>query len=317
MKRFLTAFLFSFIILLVVGPLVVPVPQLEGTVPPADLADPDSLFIEINGIDIHYKDGGQGKKSFILLHGFGASLFSWHRVFDRFKAYGRVVAFDRPAFGLTERPLVWEGDNPYSPDFQVGLVIGLMDRLNIEQAILIGNSAGGKIALETAIAYPDRIEALILVDAAVYAGGGAPQWIIPLLKTPQLKRVGPLIARQIQKRGDQFIRTAWHDPSLITMEIIEGYKKPLRAENWDKALWEFTLASSESELAIQLDRIEMPVLVISGDDDRIVPTEQSIRLAQEIKGASLSVLENCGHVPHEECPEDFFEVTEKFIHQLN
>jgi len=227
------------------------------------------------------------------------------------------VAFDRPAFGLTERPLVWEGDNPYSPDFQVGLVIGLMDRLNIEQAILIGNSAGGKIALETAIAYPDRIEALILVDAAVYAGGGAPQWIIPLLKTPQLKRVGPLIARQIQKRGDQFIRTAWHDPSLITMEIIEGYKKPLRAENWDKALWEFTLASSESELAIQLDRIEMPVLVISGDDDRIVPTEQSIRLAQEIKGASLSVLENCGHVPHEECPEDFFEVTEKFIHQLN
>jgi len=93
MKRFLTAFLFSFIILLVVGPLVVPVPQLEGTVPPADLADPDSLFIEINGIDIHYKDGGQGKKSFILLHGFGASLFSWHRVFDRFKAYGRVCGF--------------------------------------------------------------------------------------------------------------------------------------------------------------------------------------------------------------------------------
>lgn len=317
MKKIGLTLLIAIIILLVVGPLVVPVPELEDTVPPADLVDPDSLFIEVNGIDIHYKDAGQGKKNFILLHGFGASLFTWHRVFDQFKTYGRVIAFDRPAFGLTERPLVWEGDNPYSPDFQVRLVIGLMDRLNIEQAILVGNSAGGKIALETAIAHPDRIQALILVDAAVYAGGGAPQWIVPLLNTPQLERIGPLIARQIQKRGDQFIRSAWHDPSLITTKILEGYKKPLRAENWDKALWELTLASTESDLENQLDRVRMPALVISGDDDRIVPTQQSIRLAEEIKGASLSVLENCGHVPHEECPLDFFKAIENFLQEFN
>ena len=92
--------------------------------------------------------------------------------------YGTVIAYDRPAFGLTERPLEWaEGESPYSPEAQIKLVISFMDALDIEQAILIGNSAGGKIAFETALMYPQRVQALVAVDAAVYAGGGAPLYI--------------------------------------------------------------------------------------------------------------------------------------------
>lgn len=301
------------LILVLVGPFLIPVPPLENTVPIETLADEDSRFIEVNGINVHYKIYGQGEPVFILLHGFGASLFSWHEVTAPLAEYGSVIAYDRPAFGLTERPMEWKGENPYSQDSQVELVVGLMDALYVEQAILVGNSAGGTIAMLTALKYPQRVQSLILVDPAVYAGGGTPAWVRPLLGTPQMRHVGPLIARQFQSQGVELIKTAWHDPSKITPEILEGYQKPLQAENWDKALWELTLASSESNLADRLTEFDMPVLVITGDDDRIVPTEQSVRLADEIANAELVIIPQCGHLPHEEQPDEFMQAVTNFI----
>jgi pimeloyl-ACP methyl ester carboxylesterase len=304
------------LLLLAIVPFLIPVPPLEGTLPIEQLTDPDSRFIEVNGLNVHYKTFGAGEPVFILLHGFGASLFSWREVTAPLAEFGAVIAYDRPAFGLTERPLTWQGESPYSQEAQVELVIGLMDALGIEKAILIGNSAGGTIAMLTALAYPERIQSLILVDPAVYAGGGAPAWTRWLLRTPQMRHLGPLLARQIQTRGPQLIELAWHDPSKITPDILEGYQKPLRAPNWDKALWELTVASRESGLPDQLQRLTIPTLVITGDDDRIVPTEQSLRLADELPNAQLAVIPNCGHVPHEECPQAFMQAVETFLQTL-
>jgi pimeloyl-ACP methyl ester carboxylesterase len=304
------------ILLLLIAPFLIPVPPLEDTLPVEELTDPDSQFIEVNGLRVHYKTYGQGEPVFILLHGFGASLFSWREVTGPLSQYGTVIAYDRPAFGLTERPLEWEGENPYSPQSQVALVIGMMDQLNIERALLVGNSAGGTISILTALQYPERVQALILVDAAVYAGGGAPTWVRPLLKTPQMQHLGPLFARQIESRGMEFIELAWHDPPKITPDVIEGYRKPLRVENWDKALWQMTLASRESNLPEKLDEIRQPTLVITGDDDRIVPTEQSLRLAEELPDAELCVISQCGHLPHEECPDEFMQAFTDFLQTL-
>jgi pimeloyl-ACP methyl ester carboxylesterase len=161
------------------------------------------------------------------------------------------------------------------------------------------------------------VRALILVDPAVYAGGGAPGWIKPLLGTPQARRIGPLLVRSIQSRGEDIIRTAWHDPGKITPGIIEGYRKPLKAHDWDRALWEFTLASRESRLAERLGELKMPVLVITGDDDRIVPTAQSVRLAGKLPNASLVVVPECGHLPHEECPVVFMRAVRDFVAGLD
>ncbi len=304
LKRLLLAGLLA-LALILVGPLLVPVPPLENTVPPRQLADADSRFITVNGLEVHYKMAGQGEPVFILLHGFGASVFTWHRVMTELSRYGTVIAYDRPAFGLTERPLTWEGMNPYSPDAQIELLFGLMDGLGIERAILVGNSAGGTVALRAALARPKRVQAVVAVDAAVYLGGGAPAWIRPLLQTPQMRHLGPLFVRRIATDGNELIRQAWHDPDKIDTETWEGYRKPLRAENWDRALWELTLSSRDSDLANRLNEITMPVLVVSGDDDRIVPTEQSVRLSQELPNSRLVIFENCGHLPQEECPQDF------------
>ena len=306
----------AFILILAVGPFLIPVPPLENTVSVEELTDADSKFVEVNGVDVHYKTWGEGEPTFILLHGFGASLFSWREVTEPLSKFGTVIAYDRPAFGLTERPLEWEGESPYGPQAQVDIVVGLMDKLNIEKAILVGNSAGGTISMQVALQHPERVEALILVDAAVYAGGGAPAWSKFILKTPQMNHVGPLIARQLQAQGTEFLKTAFHDPTKITPEIFAGYQKPLQIENWDKALWQLTIASEESGLADRVNEISMPALVITGDDDRIVPTEQSLRLADELPNAELKVIAQSGHLPHEETPVEFMQAVTDFLSTL-
>jgi pimeloyl-ACP methyl ester carboxylesterase len=295
------------------------VPELEGLSTEKELADADSHFIDINNVTVHYKETGAGDKTFLLLHGFGASTFSWHAVMQPLSAYGRVIAYDRPAFGLTERPMPgeWKGTSPYSTDANVELLAGLMDALGVEKAILVGNSAGGSVSVAFALKYPERVQALILVDPALGDFGGRfPAWALPLMASPQLRHVGPLLVRSIAQTGNDTILQAWHDPSLVTAETIEGYRKPLKTYNWDRALYEFTIASRPLGLNERFAELKMPVIVIAGDDDRIIPTEQSIQASKDIPGSQLAILPGCGHVPHEECPIIFMEAVTGFLENL-
>jgi pimeloyl-ACP methyl ester carboxylesterase len=137
-----------------------------------------------------------------------------------------------------------------------------------------------------------------------------------LLGTPQVDHIGPLIARRLGgSQGEAFIQSAWHDPSKLeeNPEILAGYQTPLNADNWDRALWEHTKATDPPGLDQRLSEITVPTLVISGDNDQIVPVENSIRLAEDIPGAELIILENCGHLPQEECPESFLNAIQDFL----
>jgi pimeloyl-ACP methyl ester carboxylesterase len=303
---------------LLLCPLLVLIAQEGDTVPVEELAEHDSLFVDVDGLQVHYKTMGQGEPSIVLLHGFAASVFSWRKVMDPLGEMGTVVAFDRPAFGLTERPMPeeWQGESPYSPEAQTDLTVALMDGLGVERAVLVGHSAGGTIALLTALRHPERVQALVLEDAAVYERSGTPQWMQPLLRSTPMRSVGPLFVRSIVVLGEAGIRQAWHDPDKITVELISGYKKPLQAENWDRALWELVLASHPLGLQERLDEVSVPVLVITGENDRIVSAGNSERLASELPGAELVVIPDCGHVPHEECPHLFIAAVNKFLEGL-
>ena len=195
-------------------------------------------------------------------------------------------------------------------------MLGLLDHFGAQQAILIGNSLGGAVAMQFTLAHPERVSALVLVDPEVY-NGGSPAWLRPLLATPEMRHLGPLIARQIEKSGPELIKTAWHDPSKIPAETIALYERPLQANNWDIALWDFTLATGTSDLPPHLKEFNLPTLVITGDDDRIVPTADTIRLAGELPEAQLVVIPNAGHVPHEEQPAAFMAAVQKFISTLS
>jgi pimeloyl-ACP methyl ester carboxylesterase len=299
-----------------VGPFLIPVPPLKGTFPAKTLADDDSEFIDINGLSVHLKKRGQGEPVFVLLHGFAASLYSWQRVMEPFSQLGSVIAYDRPGFGLSEHPLLWQGENPYSAEAQTELVVSLLDHFQVKQAILVGSSAGGSVSIRVALQHPERVAGLVLVDAAVYVSGHVPVWLSPILSTPQMRHLGPLIARQIKRLGPRMVEMAWHDPSRLSDDLLELYRKPYQVENWDKALWEFTQANQFNELPKHLSELAVPSLVITGDDDQIVPTANSIRLAGELPRASLKVIENCGHLPHEELPEQFMQAVRSFLETL-
>ena len=174
------------LVLVIFGPFLVPIPPLPVRSALKALAGPNSRFVDVpfagHTLTVHYEEAGekkpgQGRPAIVLLHGFASSTFSWREVLPKLGERGRTVAFDRPAFGLTERPLPesWQGDwktqNPYALDAQVELTTGLMDQLGIDEAVLVGNSAGGAVAMLTALENPKRVKALVLIDPAVYSGG--------------------------------------------------------------------------------------------------------------------------------------------------
>ena len=289
-----------------------------STLPIEQLADPDSLFVDVRGLQVHYKVAGQGEPTIILLHGFAASVFSWRGVMQPLAEVGTVMAFDRPAFGLTERPMPgeWAGESPYSPEAQADLTVALMDELEMEKAVLVGHSAGGTIAVLTALRYPERVEALVLEDAAVYDYAETPEWVAPSLRTAHARWLGSLLVRSITLWGEIVIREAWSDPNKITVELISDYKKPLQAENWDRALWEVVVARHPLALEERLDEVSVPALVITGERDNIVPPRNSERLASELPAAQLAVIPDCGHVPHEECAGPFLREVNAFLAAL-
>ena len=297
---------------LVFGPLLIPAGPLEDVVPARQLADEESRFVEVSGLEVHVKDAGargSDGPAFVLFHGFGASVYTWHEVLDPLAEEGFAVAFDRPGFGLTERPESgsWgRGENPYAPDAQVDLTLGLMDELGIDEAVLIGSSSGGSVAAQVALEHPERVLGLVLVGAAIYTTGGAPPWSRPLLYTPQLDRVGPLLMRSLAgESGENLLRAAWADPERIDEQTVAAYRRYTRVEGWDRALWEVSKASRRPRVADRLDDVAVPTLVIAGAADAVVPVEDAERIAQELSSADLVFLDGCGHTPQEECPDAF------------
>lgn len=317
--KILLAIGIAVLLVALVGPFIIPVPPLEGLQPPAALARENSQFTTspfpgTDGIDFHYRRGGEGEPAFVLLHGFASSLFVWDEVFDQFAGKGVTFAYDRPPFGLSERlvPGDWDEVNPYSPDAAVDQLITLLDSQGINRSFLVGNSAGGTLAMRAVLAHPGRFDGLILISPAVY-GGGTPGFVRPLLRTPQLQRLGPLLARRIATWGNSLEEAAYHDLSKLTPEQRATARLGLQVQNWDRALWAFTSASQASDLPDRLADLDLPVLVITGDDDRVVPTEQSIRLAGELPNADLVVLPACGHVPQEECEGAFMDAVNAWL----
>jgi pimeloyl-ACP methyl ester carboxylesterase len=318
--RIVLIFLLVVLLVVLVGPFLIPVRPLEGLSSPAALAQENSEFLTLiylgtDGIDIHYRRGGEGEPAFVLLHGFAGSLFTWDTVFDDFAARGRTLAYDRPPFGLSERLVAgdWTEGNPYAPDAAVAQLFALLDQQGIDRAILVGNSAGGTLALRAALAQPERVAGLILVSPAVLAGGGTPAFVQPLLRSPQLERIGPLIARVFLGQEDGLESAAYYDAGTVTEEQRAKSRLGLQVENWDRALWEFTAASQASNLTDALADVTMPVLVVSGENDLVVPVSQSVALAEQLPDAEVVIIPACGHLAQEECPVPLLEAVNAWL----
>jgi pimeloyl-ACP methyl ester carboxylesterase len=318
-KKITFLFIIFACLTMAVGPFVIPVEELDGLVSEEEFIEADSKFIEINDVNIHYKEAGVGERTFILLHPFGGSTFSWREVMDDFSSMGRVIAYDRPAFGITERPMPEDWvENPYGMKANVENLRGLLDAFGMEKTILVGNSAGGGVAVAFALEYPQRVEALILIDPGVGGGHGLqfPAWALPVMWTPQMRHIGPLLMRDYQERLPATIEREWYDGSKLTEEIRQEYLKLLRIRNWDRAFYELNFAPAYPELRPLLPNLTVPTYIIAGQEDRLIRYWYFEAITNEIPGAKLTLIPQCGHVPQEECPVEFMEAVKGYLVEL-
>eukprot|EP00897_Mesotaenium_endlicherianum_P009049 jgi/Mesen1/8172/ME000439S07371 len=122
------------------------------------------------------------------------------------------------------------------------------------------------------------------------------------------------VRNAMNRSGIWAVRNAWHNPALVDDYVIGGYTKPLRVRHWDRALIEFGLAAGGNPpLSNRLHQITCPVLVVTGDDDRLVPAWNARRLAAALPRAVFRVIEKCGHCPQEEKPEELLAIVREFL----
>ena len=299
--------------LILVVPFLIPV-QTSGTATYKEVAGEGATFASAQGIEIYYEKTDfacqEGKDCsnppvIFLMHGFGANTFSFREVTEPLSQLGDVIAYDRPGFGLSERPTSWEGENPYG---SIGQDL-ILDQLITEFAsgrdvILVGHSAGGTLAAQYVVDNKDAIQGLILISPAILSTGGSPSWLNWVFSIPQLDHLGPLLVSSIASSGMDLLNESWYNKDLITEEVKAGYREPLSVIGWEEGFWEFNRAPRAFDVKDRLDEITVPTLLITGDTDTVVATADTEALANMIKDSVLFVIPQSGHLAQEETPAD-------------
>ena len=299
--------------LILVVPFLIPV-QTSGTASYKEVAGEGATFASAQGIDIYYEktdfDCQEGNNCsnppvIFLMHGFGANTFSFREVTEPLSQLGDVIAYDRPGFGLSERPTSWEGQNPYG---SIGQDL-ILDELITEFAsgrdvILVGHSAGGTLAAQYVVDNKDAIQGLILISPAILSTGGSPSWLNWVFSIPQLDHLGPLLVSSIASSGMDLLNESWYNKDLITEDVKAGYREPLSVIGWEEGFWEFNRAPRAFDVKDRLDEITVPTLLITGDTDTVVATADTEALASIIKDSVLFVIPQSGHLAQEETPAD-------------
>lgn len=289
----------------------------DGTDQRRALAYPDSRFARLGGIEVHHEVHGDAAAPALLLsHHFYGSTRSWRHLTGDLARDHLVTAFDRPGFGLTERPDRRPRPGGSYFDRATAARIGweLLDHLGAARAVLVGSSAGGTNVLEMYAQRPERVRALVLIAPAITGDVGPPALLRPLLRRRPLRSVGPRIVRRLARDIDVArVSRAWYDPARATTDDVEPYRRMLAVAGWERGLWDLVTAERPPDLRDLLPTIEVPTLVVTGDHDRTVVPDWSRRTAAAIPGARFAVIEGCGHTPHEERPRALLETLRGFL----
>lgn len=286
-------------------------PSIPRNVLEAKYATPPSQFVVLaDGARVHYRDRGpRDSQVLVLIHGSNASLFTWEPWTARLDGKFRVIALDMPGHGLT-------GAVPgrdYSQEGMVKVVKEFADRLGLQTFALGGNSMGGGVAARFAEEYPNRVDRLILVDA-----GGMPSKEgdrVPLAfriaRVPVLNRLILYVTPRslvIEGLNDAIVRK-----SIITDAMIDSY--------WDFARMEGTREATRERFGLPRDTfvkdhiaaIKMPVLILWGEEDHLIPVSAARAYHAAIPGSKLVVYPGTGHIPMEEVADKSAADVEAFL----
>jgi pimeloyl-ACP methyl ester carboxylesterase len=251
---------------------------------------------------VRYRTVGHGPRQILFLHGFAASLHTWDDLLPFFPAERFTLhLLDLKGHGGSSRPL--GGD--YSPLRNAEIATAFIRSRPLPRVTLIGHSLGGAIALLTALMAPE-VERLVMIGAPAY-----PQPIPYYMERLGLPVIGPLAltllpARMIARRG---LESAFHRHDRITARLIARYAAYYRGGKVACALARTVrhiVPDNFAELVARYREVTVPVLLLWGAHDRIVPLWQGERLQRELPDVRLDVIPDCGHNPHEERPDTTF-----------
>jgi pimeloyl-ACP methyl ester carboxylesterase len=275
---------------------------------------PPSDFLEIKGQLVHIRDEGprEDPLPIVLIHGTSASLHTWEGWVKVLKTQRRVITFDLPGFGLTG-PFAgqYERGN-YQGDTYAKFMVDLLDALKLDRAVLGGNSLGGEVAWRTAYLAPQRVAALVLVDAA---GPAFVPESMPLgfriARVPVLNRVSEFaLPRSLVEEG---VKDVYGDPSKVTPQLVDRYFELTLREGNRQALRERIQHLVGGEQAERIATLKLPTLILWGGRDRLIPPAIGQQFKQAIAGSQLVVFDELGHVPQEEDPARSVQPVKAFL----
>jgi pimeloyl-ACP methyl ester carboxylesterase len=250
--------------------------------------------LEVDGLQLRYVRAGSGPPV-VLLHGLASSIYTWKDVLPALALRHDVVALDLPGFGASSIP-----ETPSIPLY-VNAVTGALDRLGLPRASLVGNSLGGAIAIAVAAAHADRVEALVLIDAAGY--NFRPEDRPLVLRVPTW--IPETLAESMPVRPSVKIglRQVFHDDSKITPERLAEYVAPMRRAGAQVYTRRLLAGADAWGFPDVIRTVRVPTLVLWGRHDTWIPLADAWRFSADIPGSPVRVLE-AGHMPQEEKPEE-------------
>lgn len=242
----------------------------------------------VGDINIYYKIHGKGEP-LVLIYGYGGHSELWFRQIPILSKKYRVIAFDNRGVGRSDKP-----DTPYTMAMMAGDIAGLLDIIGIHAAHIFGISMGGMIAQHFALNYPQRVLSLIL--GCTYCGGAhsiqpEPESLAALFDFERLGKMTPEEAvRQAMPfcYSQKFIN---RNPGIIDRRVAKQLEYPTPGHGFTRQA-EAIMGHDTYEL---LPNIRLPTLVIAGDNDRLIPVENSRILASRIPEAELVIMEGAGH----------------------
>lgn len=286
----------------------------------ANIPNYPDKFITVRGIRTRYWDAGKGAHAIVFVHGFTGSLLSWTPALPHFEKKCRVIALDLPGHGLTGKPKA-----RYDYPFFSAFLKDFLSALKIDKCSLVGHSMGGVIGLLFTVTHPDIVQKLVLVAPALLTKASMAHRLVSLPFIGERLFKAPKTTEDVQNSyKDLTYKYYEYDPGQLK-DYLGFYNSPgyqgamLRYLRSGITFFGFRpgLLRTYEQLKQKIRMIKIPVFVVWGKQDKVIPFEASNDLKQLIPHMKLLAIDECGHGPVWEYPDLFNKNLNKFLSGRN